>query len=203
MAVDGGGDVFVLDGENNRVQVFDSAGHFQAKWGLRGSGLGDFSQPAAIAVDCSGSVYVADTNNNRVERFNPVEAQPTGCLAPGTWPPPLDVAPVLRIGLPHPSGVLARRALTLSIACQRGCKVLVSATLTPARRRGSVALAPAAATLPRATFEHVALRVGPFGLRRLRKALARSSGMTARVQVVAVGPTGRRVAVNRIYAVRR
>ena len=78
--------------------------------------------------------------------------------------------------------MLARRALTLSIACQRGCKVLVSATLSPAGRRGSVALVAAAQALPRATAVHVRLRVGPLGLRRLRKALGRSSSMTARVQ---------------------
>ncbi len=113
---------------------FDSDGHFLAKWGLRGTGLGDFSQPSAIAIDCAGSVYVADTNNNRVERFNPVSPAPTGCQAAGSWPPPLDVAPVLRIALPRSSGVLARRALALSVSCERGCKVLVSGTLSP---RGS------------------------------------------------------------------
>jgi tripartite motif-containing protein 71 len=203
VAIDAGGDVFALDSENNRVQQFDTAGHFQAKWGLRGTGLGDFSQPAAIAVDCAGSVYVADTNNNRVERFNPSEPKGSGCLAPGTWPPPLDVAPVLRVGLPRRSGVLARRALTLSIACQRGCKVLVSATLTPSGRRGAVALVAAAQTLPRAVSRHVSLRVGPLGLRRLRKALGRRSSMTARVRIIAAGPTGRRTVVNRIYSVRR
>ena len=51
-------------------------GRFLAKWGSRGTGLGEFSQPSAIAVDCDGDVYVADTNNNRVERFDP--ASPAG-----------------------------------------------------------------------------------------------------------------------------
>ena len=72
----------MVDSENNRVQVFDADGHFLAKWGLRGVGLGEFSQPTAVAVDCNGDVYVADTNNNRVERFNPVSPAATGC-----WPP--------------------------------------------------------------------------------------------------------------------
>ena len=40
------------------------------QWGVRGFGIGEFSQPTAVAVDCNGDVYVADTNNNRVERFN-------------------------------------------------------------------------------------------------------------------------------------
>ena len=72
------------------------SGRFLAKWGLRGIGPGEFSQPTAIAVGCEGDVYVADTNNNRVERFDLVSPAPAGCLAPGAWPPPLDVAPVLQ-----------------------------------------------------------------------------------------------------------
>src|SRR6202035_1542259 len=113
--VDGAGAVYVLDGENNRVQVFDANGRFLAKWGVRGVGPGAFSQPTAIAVDCNGSVYVADTNNNRIERFDMLTPHGEGCLAPGSWPPPLDVAPVLTVRLPRASGILARRALALGV----------------------------------------------------------------------------------------
>jgi DNA-binding beta-propeller fold protein YncE len=203
VTVDGTGNVYALDGENNRVQQFDPDGRFLAKWGLRGTGLGDFSQPSAIAIDCAGSVYVADTNNNRVERFNPVSPAPTGCEAAGSWPPPLDVAPVLRIRLPRSSGVLARRALALSVSCERGCKVLLSGTLAPAGRGGSVTLAAAARTLPRATAGHVRLRLDAKGLRHLQRALGRRRAMTARVRIVAAGPTGRRTATTRTYAVTR
>jgi tripartite motif-containing protein 71 len=203
VAVDGAGDVFALDGENNRVQVFDATGHFIAKWGLRGTGLGAFSQPSAIAVDCSGNVYVADSNNNRVERFNPMQPNPTGCLAPDAWPPPLDVAPVLRISLPRRGGVLARRALALTISCQRGCKVLVTATLSPAGHGGPVALVATARPLARELAGHVRLRVSPSALRRLRRSLGHARSMTARVHIVAAGPTGRRTTVNRTYSVGR
>ena len=65
----------------------DSEGRFLEKWGLRGTGLGELSQPTALALDCAGSVYVADTNNNRVERFDLVSPFGSGCLAPGLWPP--------------------------------------------------------------------------------------------------------------------
>ncbi|MEA2151988.1 MAG: tripartite motif-containing protein 71 [Solirubrobacteraceae bacterium] len=203
VAVDAAGDVFALDSENNRVQVFDAGGRYLAKWGLRGTGLGAFSQPSAIAVDCAGNVYVADTNNNRVERFNPVEPKPTGCLAPGAWPPPLDVAPALRISLPRRGGVLARRALALTISCQRGCKVLVSGTLSPAGRGGPVPLVSAARPLARELAGRVRLRVSPSALRRLRRSLGRTKYMIARVHIVAAGPTGRRTTVNRIYSVSR
>jgi DNA-binding beta-propeller fold protein YncE len=203
IAVDAAGNVFALDGENNRVQEFDADGHYLAKWGMRGTGLGQFSQPGAVAVDCAGDVYVADTNNNRVERFDLVSPAPTGCLAAGAWPPPLDVAPVLRLSLPRRSGVLARRALAMTVSCQRGCKVLATATLAPAGRRGAVKLIAVARPLPRALSGHVRLRVGPLALRRLRGALGKHRAMTARVRIVAVGPTGRRTTATRTYSVQR
>ncbi len=203
VAVDGAGDVYAVDSEDNRVEEFAASGRFIAKWGFRGTGLGDFSQPTAIAIDCAGNVYVADTNNNRIERFDPVEPVATGCQAEGSWPPPLDVAPVLSVTVPRSSGVLARRALALDVRCERECKVLVSGTLSVSGRKGSVALVAVARALPRARFGHVRLRVGPLALRRLQRALGKRSTMTARVQIVAAGPTGRRTTVNRIYVVRR
>jgi tripartite motif-containing protein 71 len=203
VAVDAAGQVYVLDGENNRVEVFDASGHYLAKWGTRGADPGELSQPRAIAVDCSGDVYVADTNNNRVERFDPMFPAGGGCLAAGTWPPPLDVAPVLRVGLPRSSGVLSRRALTLAVACQRGCRILVTATLSPARRAGAVPLLAVARMLPAASIGHVRLRVGRLALRKLRRELGGHRSMTARVRILAVGPTGRRTTVTRSYTVSR
>jgi tripartite motif-containing protein 71 len=203
VAVDGAGNVYVLDSENNRVQVFDSSGRFLEKWGLRGTGLGEFSQPSAIAVDCNGDVYVADTNNNRVERFDPVAPAPTGCLAPGGWPPPLDVAPTLRVSLTRHAEVLARRALALAVSCKRGCKVLVTATLSPRGGRGAVKLQAVARGLAPALTAQVRLNVGPTTLRRLRRALGRHRTMTARVNIIAAGPTGRRSTTTRTYTVTR
>ncbi len=203
VAVDGAGDVYALDGEDNRVELFDPVGRYVAKWGLRGTGLGDFSQPSAIAIDCNGDVYVADTNNNRVERFDPVQPIATGCAAPTAWPPPLDVAPVVSVGVSHSSGVLARRALALRVGCQRECRVLVTGTLAPSARSGSVALVAAARPLQRARAGAVSLRVGPRSLARLRRALGRRRAMTARVTIVAEGPTGRRTTVNRTFVVSR
>jgi tripartite motif-containing protein 71 len=203
VAVDAAGEVYVLDSENNRVQVFDADGHFLTKWGARGSALGYLSQPGAIAVDCSGAVYVADTNNNRLERFTLAAPHTSGCLAPGSWPPPLDVAPVLKISLSRMGGILARRALALTVSCQRGCRILASATLVALGRRSQVPLISAARGLPGAHAGHVRLRVGPVGLRRLRRQLGHRRGMRARVRIVAAGPTGRRTIATRTYVVRR
>ncbi|HEY4426910.1 MAG TPA: 6-bladed beta-propeller [Solirubrobacteraceae bacterium] len=203
VATDAAGRVYVVDSENNRVQVFDGRGRFLAKWGVRGAGLGAFSQPTAVAVDCNGSVYVADTNNNRVERFDPVSPAGSGCLAAGTWPPPLDVAPVLHVSLQHRGAVLARRALALAVSCQRGCKILATATLLPSGGRHAVALIADARSLLPARTTHVRLRVGPGALRRLRRALGRRRTLIATVSVVAAGPTGRRALSTRTYRVGR
>jgi hypothetical protein len=101
------------------------------------------------------------------------------------------------------SGVLARRALALNVSCERGCRILVSATLAALGRPHEVALIAAARGLPAARAGHVRLVVGPLGLRRLRRLLARHSAMRARVKIVAAGPTGRRTTVLRSYVVRR
>ncbi len=203
IAVDGAGQVYVSDRENNRVQVFGPSGEFLFKWGIHGPFPGDFSQPTAIAVGCDGDVYVADTNNNRVQRFSLVSPAPTGCAPAGSWPPPLDVAPVLNVRMARSSGVLSRRALSLLIGCQRGCKVLVTAKLSPRARRGAVALIAAYRTLPRAQAAHLRLRLGPAGFRRLRRELGRRSALTARVTIVAAGPTGRRTTIHRTFLVSR
>jgi tripartite motif-containing protein 71 len=203
VAVDAAGRVYVVDSTSNRVEVFGPSGEHLAQWGQRGDGPGYLSQPTTVAVGCEGSVYVADTDNNRVERFDPVSPATAGCLAAGSWPPPLDVSPVLHVILSRRSGVLARRAVALSVSCQRGCKVLVTATLATPSPRRTVPLLAAARPLPPKLAGHVRLRLTPSSLGRLRKALGRGDGMTATVHVLAVGPTGRRTVLTRVYSVGR
>jgi len=204
LAVSAAGDVYVLDRENNRVQEFDAGGHFLAKWGLRGTGPGEFSQPNAIAVGCEGDVYVADTNNNRVEGFQLAAPATSGCLAPGTWPTPLNIAPLVHVSLPRAGGVLARRALTLAVSCLRSCKVLVTGTLTPLSRRGrAVALVGAARALTGGLTADLRLLVSARGLRLLRGELGHHRRLEARVSIVAAAPTGARATVTRSYLVTR
>ncbi|HXB15932.1 MAG TPA: SMP-30/gluconolactonase/LRE family protein [Solirubrobacteraceae bacterium] len=204
IGVDAAGTVFVLDGENNRVQAFTETGGYLYRWGNRGTGPGQLSQPGALAVGCEGNVYVADTNNNRVERFEMGNRAGVGCVPASAWPPPLDVPPVLSVKLLRSSGVLAQRALTVALSCQRGCKVLVTATLAPSSRRArAVRLVGVARGLPAARTGHLRLRVSRAGLARLRAALGRRRGLRASIRILAVGPTGRRTTVQRSYLVTR
>ena len=68
--------VYVLDTNNNRVQVFNKEGEYLSKFGSAGSGNGQFSSPQGIAADTTSNpwgpsdIYVADTGNNRIQKFN-------------------------------------------------------------------------------------------------------------------------------------
>jgi tripartite motif-containing protein 71 len=204
IAVDATGRVYVVDSENNRVQVFDSGGQFLYTWGVRGVAPGEFAQPSAIAIDCNGDAYVADTDNNRVQRFNLVAPAATGCVTPASWPPPLNVPPVLQVNLLRSAAVLARRAVALNVSCQRGCKIYVTGTLSPISRHAkAVPLEAVARALPRAIAGHVRLQVGRLTLRRLQRELGRRSTMLVHVRIVAAGPTGLRTTVTETYLVTR
>jgi len=69
LAIDAEGNVYVVDGQNHRVQKFDAQGEFITAWGSFGAELGQFSEPWGVAVDGEGNVYVADTWNHRIQHF--------------------------------------------------------------------------------------------------------------------------------------
>ena len=66
--MDGAGNVYVVDSENNRIQQFDSDGAFIATWGSEGGGNGEFRAPFFIAID-GDQLYVTERHNNRVQTF--------------------------------------------------------------------------------------------------------------------------------------
>ena len=65
-----GGQVFVCDFGNHRVQVLTSDLVFVRQIGSEGSGQGQFSLPYDITHDEEGNLYVTDVGNNRVQVFN-------------------------------------------------------------------------------------------------------------------------------------
>jgi sugar lactone lactonase YvrE len=78
LAVDGSGNVYVADSQNNRVRKISPTGNVTT---LAGSGnetfadgLGtaaSFNDPTGVAVDGSGNVYVADSRNHRIRKITP------------------------------------------------------------------------------------------------------------------------------------
>ncbi len=69
-AVDGQGNLYVVDSDNQRIQKFDSSGKFLLKWGSQGEGEGQFGLPADIAMDPQNNVYVSDIGNDTIQKFD-------------------------------------------------------------------------------------------------------------------------------------
>ena len=100
--------------------------------------------PSAAKAACS---WPTRTTTASSASTPPHPRASAACLR-GAWPPPLDVAPVLRVSVPRRGGILARGGLALTVSCERGCKILVTATLSPAPlapRRGAARRRPPAA----------------------------------------------------------
>src|SRR5205807_699635 len=65
------GDLFVADGNNDRVQEFFPSGPFRRLFGGMGSLNGQFAGPNGLAINGAGQIYVADGGNQRVQEFSP------------------------------------------------------------------------------------------------------------------------------------
>lgn len=70
VAVGNNGSIYVVDGVNHRIVVFNSFGKQVFTFGKIGRGPGRFSRPLGIDVGANGTVYVADTGNRRVQAFS-------------------------------------------------------------------------------------------------------------------------------------
>jgi hypothetical protein len=69
LGADGAGNVYVLDGHHDRVQVFDADGQLRGSWGKEGFAPGQFFGLADLAVDPAGQICVLDRYG--VERYTP------------------------------------------------------------------------------------------------------------------------------------
>lgn len=69
VAVDDGGDVFVTEQGNARVQRLTAEGEPITQWGGRGAAPGQFGDPEGIALGPDGLVYVTDADNQTIQVF--------------------------------------------------------------------------------------------------------------------------------------
>src|SRR5262249_50192284 len=88
ITVDSAGNVYVAEGNGNRLQKFDSNGNFLLKAGVPGDVPGGFVTPSGIAVDSAGNVYVSDNTTSRTSKFDAsgnylFSIGPTGFAASG------------------------------------------------------------------------------------------------------------------------
>jgi DNA-binding beta-propeller fold protein YncE len=71
MAIGRDGRLYVVDGGNFRVVVFDDRGRFLHSFGRIGKQYGQFARPKEIAIDRGGNVYVVDAAFGNFQIFNP------------------------------------------------------------------------------------------------------------------------------------
>lgn len=64
------GSVFVLDGMNRTIRVFDQAGSELRAFGRRGQGPGEFERPVRLLWGPSGHLWVLDLGNGRLTLFS-------------------------------------------------------------------------------------------------------------------------------------
>lgn len=69
VAVNGAGEVHVLDGELKTVKVFDDSGAFVRSIGQQGYGAGEFDNAQFIEIDSNNDIYVLDTAQRQISRF--------------------------------------------------------------------------------------------------------------------------------------
>jgi len=71
VAVSKNGQIYIVDGVNNRVVVSNKRGEVLFTFGKKGSGNGQMMFPLGIEVDDAGNIYLADSGNHRIQVFDP------------------------------------------------------------------------------------------------------------------------------------
>ena len=67
-----GGDLYVAELNNSRVQKFSTAGNYEGQFDEQGSGSGSSDLPYGIATDPNtGNLYVSELGGDRVQEFSP------------------------------------------------------------------------------------------------------------------------------------
>lgn len=68
--IDARGSIYVVDGGNFRVQIFDNNGEFVQQVGQLGRQYGHFARPKGVAVDKAGNIYVSDAAHGNYQIFD-------------------------------------------------------------------------------------------------------------------------------------
>ena len=64
------GNVYIVDTQNFRIQVFDKGGKFVKRFGQIGDAPGTFTRPKGIGIDSEGHIYVADAAFDNLQIFD-------------------------------------------------------------------------------------------------------------------------------------
>lgn len=67
VSVSKNGLIYVVDGVNDKIKVYNRNGKFLYSFGSKGSGRSEFRSPLGIDIDNKGRLYIADSGNHRVQ----------------------------------------------------------------------------------------------------------------------------------------
>ncbi len=84
--VAGSGEIFISDGNNQRIQVFDQEGRFLRAFGSKGKGPGQLLRAHALDFGPDGNLYLVDVDNSRVIVFDPAGKFLSAWGKPGKGP---------------------------------------------------------------------------------------------------------------------
>jgi len=70
MDVDNDGNIYVLDGKEKKIKVFDSAGKFVKKFGEEGQGPGELNLPVSLQVTPAREIVISDASNQKLMFFS-------------------------------------------------------------------------------------------------------------------------------------
>jgi sugar lactone lactonase YvrE len=130
VAVDGAGNTFIADPDNNAVTEFPAGGGAAVPVSIGGV-TPSLSAPAGVAVDGAGDVFIADTGNNRVVEVPFV----SGALSPAG-------STVIASGLSSPASVFVHTNGDLYVADTGDNTILVYPSFAGASNNGAVFGAP-------------------------------------------------------------
>ncbi|MFW6135076.1 MAG: NHL repeat-containing protein [Elusimicrobiota bacterium] len=69
--IDRDGNIYVLDTNNSRIQIFNRNGEYLRTIGEPGQGPGEFNKPESIYIDeTENMIYISDTRNQRLQVFS-------------------------------------------------------------------------------------------------------------------------------------
>jgi DNA-binding beta-propeller fold protein YncE len=71
VAVDGRGNIYVVDSGNDRIVKFDPSGRELVTFGKKGSGPGQFLKPLVVAISPQGNIVVLDSETSWIQVFAP------------------------------------------------------------------------------------------------------------------------------------
>jgi tripartite motif-containing protein 71 len=101
IALDGHGNLYVAEFDDNLIYKYSTSGKLLAQWGGPGSGPGQLGRPDKLAFDAQGNLYVTEVGpayggNSRIQKFSPTGTPlaqwGTDGSAPGQFKNPIGIA---------------------------------------------------------------------------------------------------------------